>query len=503
MYWPMGVFPEYETYDGLGLATLIRQGQVTSGELLETAIDRIEQLNPSISAVVTFMYDLARSALDNLPFDAPFAGVPFLLKDQIQAYAGVPLSEGCKALKHYVPAYDSEMVIRFKKAGVVILGKTNVPEFGLLGITEPEIFGPCRNPWNPGYTPGGSSGGSAAAVAAGLVLLASGNDGGGSLRIPAAYCGLFGMKPTRGRNPTGPVHGQIWQGAVEEHVISRSVRDSAAMLDTTHGPDTGAPYAIRPPEGSYLKEVERDPGQLKIAMSTRSPIGTPVHPECRRTVEEAARVLESLGHIIEEAEPGVDGPELARSYVTTYFGEVAAKLKEVEPLVGRKITRADVEPATWTLGLIGRTISAGQYAAALHNWDTAAREMGRFFLTYDLYLTPTTAEPPARIGELNPKPMEARILKMVNTLGLGWLLKITKTIDRLPERSLARTPFTQLANLCGLPAMSVPMHWTPEGLPCGAHFMAPLGDEGTLFRLAGQLEKAYPWFDRRPPMNNS
>jgi len=389
----MGVFPEYETYDGLGLALLVREKQLSPAELYEASLERIERINPTINAVVTFMYEQGRQALTSLPGGAPFEGVPFLLKDQIQAYAGVPLSDGCKALRNYIPDYDSEMVIRFRQAGVVILGKTNLPEFGLLGITEPEAFGACRNPWNSEHTPGGSSGGSAAAVAAGMVPLASGNDGGGSIRIPAAYCGLFGLKPTRGRNPTGPVHGQIWQGAVEEHVISRSVRDSAAMLDATHGPDNGAPYVIRPPKRSYLQEVEKDPGQLRIAVNTRSPIGTPVHPECCRTVEETARVLESLGHIIVEAEPRIDGREVAQSYLTTYFSEVAANLKEMETLLNRRITRADVEPATWTLGLIGRTISAGQYAAVLRSWDTAAREMGRFFQSYDLYLTPTTADP--------------------------------------------------------------------------------------------------------------
>jgi len=494
----MGGFPEYANYDGLGLALLVRQGHVTPAELCEAAIGRIERINPYINAVVTTMFDQGRQSVSSIPAGAPFAGVPFLLKDQIQAYSGVPLSDGCKALKDYVPAFDSEMVVRFKNAGVVILGKTNLPEFGLLGITEPVVFGACRNPWNLDYTPGGSSGGSAAAVAAGLVPLASGNDGGGSLRIPAAYCGLFGMKPTRGRNPTGPVHGRIWQGAVQEHVISRSVRDSAAMLDATRGPDTGATDDIRPPERKYLEEVEREPGRLRIAMNTRSPIGTRVHPECRRTVAETAHVLEGLGHVVEDAEPRIDGRQMARSYITSYFAEVAAKLKEMEALVKRRINRADVEPATWTLGLIGRTISAGRYAAALHCWDAAAREMGRFFLTYDLYLTPTTAEPPARIGELDLKPVEALMLHTVNALGLGWFIKRTRMIDQLAERSLARTPFTQLANLCGLPAMSVPMHWTSNGLPCGAQFVAPLGDEATLFRLAGQLEKARPWFDKRP-----
>ena len=499
----MDNFPEYETYDGLGLAALVREGQISPDELCEAAIERIEQINPKINAVVTLMYDEGRRALLSLPSGAPFTGVPFILKDQTQAYAGVPLSDGCKALTTYVPDFDSERVIRFKQAGLVFLGKSNTPEFGLLGITEPDAFGPCRNPWNLDVTPGGSSGGSAAAVAAGLVPLAGGNDGGGSLRIPAAYCGLFGLKPTRGRNPNGPVYGEVWQGAVQEHVVSRSVRDSAAVLDATQGPDIGAPYDIRPPERPYLEEVGRDPGQLKIAMNTRSPIGTPVHPECRQGVEKTARLLEDIGHVIEEAEPVIDGRKLSRSYITLYFGEVAARLNAMQAVLHRKVTQADVEPTTWTLGLMGRTISAGEFAEASHYWDTAAREMGRFFLKYDLYLTPTTAEPPARIGELNPKPMESLVLKAVNTLGLGWLIIRSGMIDQMAERSLSRTPFTLIANLCGLPAVSIPLYWTSNGLPIGSHFVAPSGDEATLFRLGGQLEKAQPWFDRRPPLHSA
>jgi amidase len=494
----MSGFAEYDRYDALGLAELVRQGEVTPTELCREAIERIERINPKINAVVTPMYDQGRKSASEFLADAPFAGVPFLLKDLISTYAGVPTSQGCRALKNVIPEHDSEMVVRFKKAGVVILGKTNTPEFGLLAITEPELFGPCRNPWSIDRTPGGSSGGSAAAVAAGLVPVASGGDGGGSIRIPAAYCGLFGLKPSRGRNPSGPDLGSIWHGAVQEHVITRSVRDSAAMLDATQGADTGAPYEIRLPEGSFLEEVEKDPGQLKIAFNTQSPLGTPVHPECVQAVEETAHLLNDLGHSLEESRPDIDGLAIARSFLAAYYGEMAADIAGLEKILGRKASPGDVEPVTWMLNLLGRSYSSGHLAAALHEWDHAARMMGLFFKKYDLYLTPTTAYPPARIGELQPKPAEAMMMKVVNTLRLGWLMKASGIVEQMAKDSLMRTPFTQVANLCGLPAISVPLYWTADGLPCGSHFSGPFGDEATLFRLATQLESARPWFEKRP-----
>ena len=283
----MSRFPEYEQYDALGLAELVRKGQITPLELCEEAIERIERVNPKINAVVTRMYDQGRRAASESSSGGPFAGVPLLIKDLDYAYAGVLMTSGSKALKDFVPAYDSEIVIRLKKAGTVIIGKTNTPEFGLLGITEPELFGPCRNPWNVSHTPGGSSGGSAAVVAAGLVPMAAGNDGGGSIRIPSAYCGLFGLKPTRGRNPSGPDHGQMWLGAAQNHVITRSVRDSAAMLDATHGPDLGAPYDIRSPERPFLEEVGKDPGptenRFQYPISDRYPGSSRVCPGCGKS----------------------------------------------------------------------------------------------------------------------------------------------------------------------------------------------------------------------------
>ncbi len=495
----MGGFEAYDRYDAMGLAELIRKGEISPVELCEEAIARVERINPELNAVVTPMFAQGRSAVQGPLPDGPFFGVPFLLKDLIFAYAGVPTSNGCKALKNNIPDHDSEMVVRFKKAGLVILGKTNTPEFGLVAVTEPELFGPCRNPWDLDRTPGGSSGGSAAAVASGMTPMASGGDGGGSIRIPAAYCGLFGLKPSRGRNPSGPDHGRVWQGAVQEHVISRSVRDSAAMLDATQGPDIGAPYIIRPPERPYLMEIEKDPGKLKIAFTADSPIRTPVHPECVNAVKDAARLLESLGHHVEEASPNIDGKALAKSYLTMYFGEVAADIEGLQSVLGRKAGRTDVEPLTWVLGLLGRSFTAGHFVQAMREWDRAAREMGRFFQKYALYLTPTTAYPPAKIGELKPSPAESVLIQLVNTFSLGGLLKASGMVDQMAEKSLERTPFTQLANLCGLPAMSVPLYWTPDNLPLGLQFIAPFGEEAVLFRLAGQLEKARPWFDRRPP----
>jgi amidase len=494
----MGGFPEYDQYDAMGLAELFQKGQVTPAELCKEAIDRIERVNPKLNAVVTPMYDQGRKeALGLLP-RGHFSGVPLLVKDLFYACSGVRMTSGCKALRDYVSGQDCEIVVRFRKAGAIIIGKTNTPEFGLLGVTEPELFGPCCNPWNTDHTPGGSSGGSAAAVAAGIVPMAAGGDGGGSIRIPSAYCGLFGLKPSRGRTPTGPDHGTVWQGAVQNHVITRSVRDSAAMLDATQGPDPGAPYEIRPPERPYLEEVTQDPGKLKIAFNTKSPIGTAVHSECLKAAEHAAHLLEEIGHHIEEASPEIDGLDLAKSYLAMYFGEVAAELDELGAILKRKAGPKDVETLTYTLGLLGQTFSSGYFVQALRRWDHAARKMGQFFKKFDLYLTPTTAYPPAKIGELKLKPIETLLMKTVNSLKLGWLLKVSGIVDNLAEKSLERTPFTQLANLCGLPAISVPLYWTDEGLPLGVQFIGPFGNEAVLFRLSGQLEKTQPWFDRKP-----
>jgi amidase len=496
----MGSFKEYDQYDGLGLAELVRRKEVSPAEICEEAITRIECVNPALNAVITPMYDLARKALEKPLPDGPFTGVPFLLKDLLGDFAGVRQTMGSKACKNYIPTQDSELVKRYKQAGLVILGKTNTPEFGLMGVTEPELHGPTRNPWNTDHTPGGSSGGSAAAVASGMVPLASANDGAGSIRIPASCCGLFGLKVSRGRTPSGPVHGQTWQGAVVEHVISRTVRDSAAILDATQGADVGALYIIAPPSRPYMDEIEQSPGRLRIAFNTQSPIDTPVHPECIRAVEHTVGLLEELGHELEEARPEIDGRALAKSLITMYSGVIAETMDELKSVLGRKAKPSDVEAITWTIGLLGRTYSAVHFVKAMNEWELAARIMGRFHETYDIYLTPTLAYPPVRIGELAPKPVELALLKTINLLGLGRLLINSGITEKLAVESLAKMPFTQLANFTGQPAMSVPLYWTADQLPCGVHFMGRYGDEATLLRLAAQLENAQPWFDKRPPV---
>ncbi len=488
---------EYENFDGLGLAELVKKGEVSADELTEAAISRIERDNGNLNAMVCQMFDYGRD-LAQAPVDGPFAGVPTLLKDLGYEMAGFPMSNGSKAYKNNIPDHDSEMVKRFKQAGLVIVGKSSTPEFGLLGITEPELFGPCRNPWNPDHTPGGSSGGAATAVAAGWTPVAPAGDGGGSIRIPAANTGLFGLKPTRGRTPSGPMRGSQWMGAAVSHVITRSVRDSAAMLDATLGADVGASYQTPLPERPYLEEVGREPGKLRIAFNTQSPIGRDVHPDCIRAVEETVNLLTELGHHVEEAAPEVDGMQVARSYVHMYFGEIAAQLMDIEAFLGRRPTKQDVELTTLALGTIGKAVSAGVMLDQLHYWGLAARQMGRFFEGYDLYLTPTTASPPVKVGELEPKPAERMVMSLISGLNLGKLLLRTGMVDRLALDTMQHTPFTQIANICGLPGMSVPLHQFENGLPLGVQFIAPFGREDRLFNLAGQLEQARPWKDKRP-----
>ncbi len=487
------------TVDGFGLAELVRAGDVTAAELLEASIGRIERLDPTVNSVVQRMFNEARSRVGHLP-EGPFAGVPFLLKDLNCDYKGVPTSRGNRVFNTIPAPHDNVLVERFKATGVSIVGKSNTPEFGLKAITEPELFGPSRNPWNLDQTPGGSSGGSAAAVAAGFVPVAAAGDGGGSIRIPASYCGLFGLKPSRGRMPLGPDVAEAWFGAAQPLVVSWSVRDTAAMLDALHGIDIGAPYAAPMVPMPYLDVAARDPEPLRIALSTTSPIGTEVDPENRAAAVEAGELLESLGHEIIERDAPVDGQALASAYMTMYFGDVAATMADVEQIVGRRAGSGDAELQTLALAAIGRTISAGEFAQALKFWGKTGRQMGRFFEEVDLYLTPTTALPAAAIGELAPSPRDRQQIAAALKLRAWRAVLKTGLIDDMVEQNLARTPFTQLANVSGLPAMSVPLHIHSDGMPCGVQFIGPYGREDRLLGLAGQLERAAPWSGRRPEL---
>ncbi len=485
--------------DAVGLGQLVAAGTVSADELAKAAVARIERLDPKLNSVVVRMFQQATVERGSLP-NGPFGGVPFLLKDMNCDVAGVATSKGNAALRRFPMPHDNVLVERFRATGVSILGKTNTPEFGLQAVTEPDTFGPTRNPWNTDRTPGGSSGGSSAAVAAGLVPFAAAGDGGGSIRIPASYCGLLGLKPSRGRMPLGPDIAEAWFGASQPGVLSRSVRDTAVMLDATHGHDVGAPYGAPEVSVPYAQVIAEDPSRLRIALSTVSPIGTAVDPENRRAAEDAAALLESLGHVVEPADAPIDGKGLASAYLTMYFGDVAATLRELQARLGRRIGADDVELGTRAIGAIGNTISAGDLASAVRTWGRIGRQMGQFFESYDLYLTPTTAMPAARIGELKPSVSESRQMEIaLRTRAWRAVLK-TGLIDEMAERNLSRTPFTQLANIAGLPGISVPLSTHDDGMPCGVQFIGPYGREDRLLGVAAQLERAAPWFDRVSPM---
>ncbi|HXG28131.1 MAG TPA: amidase [Nevskiales bacterium] len=517
-------FDEYRKHDGLGLAELVAKKEVTPAELLEVAIARAEAVNPKLNAIIIPMYDLARERARQA-LSGPFAGVPFLVKDLFQEYAGVRAAYGCKALKaaNYTADAHAEITARWLKAGTVIFGRTNTPEFGAKGITEPDAWGPTRNAWNPAHTPGGSSGGSATAVAAGIVPMAGANDGGGSIRIPASACGLFGLKPGRGRTPWGPRYGELMHGAAMNHIVSRSVRDSAAMLDATHGPELGSLFRIEPPERPYIEEVTRDPGKLRIAFTTRSPIGMPVHPEAVRAVRETAQLLASLGHHVEGAEPEINGLQLAEDFITMWFANCAATVDEIKKQTGCGDSGFELD--TLAMVAFGHASRASEYVAGYLRWSDYARKLGEFHQKYDLLMTPTWAMPPARIGEIVTPRWQQVAMKILMALGLTRVVLNSGMIEKMVQENLKWVPFTQLANLTGVPAMSVPLHWTtgeipapqpgdalhPErkasqqppavpGLPMGVQFVAPHGGEGLLFRLAGQLEQAKPWFHRVPEL---
>lgn len=490
-------FEEYRRHDALGLAELVQKREVSPKELLDCALTRAQQVNPKLNAITLTLHEQAEKQI-HAKLAGPFAGVPFLIKDIAQDYAGVPTTAGSRALRNFVPTTHSEYVQRCLNAGLVIFGKTNTPEFALKGTTEPLYWGPTRNPWNLDRTPGGSSGGAAAAVAAGIVPIAGASDGGGSIRIPASHCGLFGLRPSRGRVPAGPHFAEFWHGASSEHVLSRSVRDSAAMLDALHGPDTGAPFHIKPPARPFLDEVRMEPGKLRIAYSTRSPLGLEVDAACVKAVQNAVKLLQSLGHEVEQAEPQIDGNELADSFLTMYMGQTAANLAEAKLKTGA--TDKDFEPDTLALAALGQALSAGEYTRTLFRWNTYARSLGHFYKTYDIYMTPTVASIPARIGEQNTPVWQQAALKPLLSLKLGKLLLKSGQVHKTGQANLRRVPFTQLSNLTGTPSMSVPLHWTADNLPIGVQFMAPFAQEGRLLRLASQLEVAQPWFDSVPAL---
>jgi Asp-tRNA(Asn)/Glu-tRNA(Gln) amidotransferase A subunit family amidase len=405
------------------------------------------------------------------------AGVPYLLKDLGVLYAGRPTTYGSRFFATAVADHDSTLVERLRAAGLVIIGKTNTPEFGLNATTEPVLFGPSRNPYDDSRSTGGSSGGAAAAVAARMVPAAHATDGGGSIRIPAANCGLFGLKPTRARNPIGPDVGEGWSGLGVGHAVSRTVRDSAALLDATHGPAPGDPYWAPPFTERYADHVGRDPGRLKVAVTTRSAADTPVDPECVRAVEETAKLLEELGHTVEEAAPDYSVEAMAFAMKTIIASNMHTLLALRGGVLGRNATLDDVEPISWHFAKRGAACTGADYARAIIVIHGIGRRLAGFFQDYDLALSPTLADPP---------------------LPLGRTSMAGDDMDAYFEALTARIPFTPLYNVSGHPAASLPLHWTEAGLPVGVQLGAAFGAEDLLFRISAQLEEARPWHDRRP-----
>jgi amidase len=473
----MGAPGDLAALDAIAQAELVRRKEVTAVELVEAAIARIERVNPAINAVVIPMFEAARVAAGRPLPDGPLAGVPFLLKDLAAEYAGVPFNEASQFLRGYVPAEDQELVRRYKRAGLIVIGKTNTPELGLGPTTEPHLYGPTRNPWDVTRTAGGSSGGSGAAVAAGLVPMAHGNDAGGSIRVPAACCGVFGLKPTRGRNPLGPHYGDIMTGLIAEHALTRSVRDSAALLDVTAGPDLGAPYAAPPRLRPFSQEVGAPPGRLRVALSTRAAPGSDVHADCVAAVHDVARLLESLGHDVVEAAPPIEAEQFRQIFTRVLSVGFTWAVDDWSRRLGRAPAPELFESFTWAFVNRGREVTAPQYLLMIQDLQRVSRAVARFMVDHDVWLTPTLGEPPVPLGTFaytGQDPFELR------------------------RRMAAFTPFTYVANATGQPAMSIPLVWNAAGLPIGTQFTARFGDEATLFRLAAQLEAARPWAARRP-----
>ncbi|MBM4439047.1 MAG: amidase [Candidatus Rokubacteria bacterium] len=473
----MSVLNDYEKYDGLGLAELVRRKEVTATEVLDAAIARADARNPVINAINTRMYEQARAAIQaGLP-SGPFTGVPYVLKDLGALYTGAPTNSGSSFWDGFVADHDSEITARYKRAGLVIFGKSNTPELGLCPSTEPRRFGATKNPWKLSHTAGGSSGGAAAAVAAGILPLAHATDGGGSIRIPASACGLFGMKPTRARNPMGPDVGEGWGGASIGHAVTWSVRDSAALLDATSGPDVGDPYWAPPPAGPFLAEVGRDPGRLRIALTTTSFNGAPVAPVCAEAAQAAAKLCAALGHSVEEARPEIDADALGAAVRIVIAANVRATLEARAAVAGRPLTAADVERNTWAFASVGTSTLAWEYAKSINVIHATGRRVARFFAGYDVLLSPTMCQPPQPLGVMYADYTDegAYVRAVLGCIG-----------------------FTSLFNSAGNPAMSVPLAMSRDGLPIGVQFAGRFGDEATLFRLGAQLEAAQPWAGRRP-----
>lgn len=471
---------EYAQYDGLGLAELVRRKEVTPRELTDCALTAIEQVNPKLNAVIGLIVERADQVDEAALPNGPFRGVPFLVKDLVLHLANVPSDSGSRLFQGITAPYDTELAARFKRSGVVMLGRTNTPELGLNVSTEPVLHGVSRNPWGTARTTGGSSGGSSAAVAARVVPLAHANDGGGSIRIPASLCGLVGLKPTRGRVSLGPDFGEAVLGLAIEFAVTRTVRDCAAMLDAVQGAAVGDPYIIAPPARPYLEEANTTPGKLKIAFTTTGFNGVKSDPACVQAVEETARLLESLGHTVVQAAPQVNYDMLLGASLPAWAGWAVFAVEFARVFFGRTPTPETLEALTWACYQQGLQATGLDILNALAVFNQVNRGVGAFMQEYDVLMTPTLPSPPVELGyyNQNDESLDAK----------GWLLKVFN----------GYALYTMLFNVTGQPALSLPLQQTDSGLPIGIQFAARSGDEATLIRLAAQLEQAQPWINRKP-----
>ncbi len=468
---------DYEKYDGLGLADLIRKKQIMPLELLNAVRAKAEALNPKINALCHLFFDKAEAQIKAGVGQGAFAGVPFVLKDLGQQMAGTITSAGSRVFKDARYNFDSTLVERYKKAGLVIFGKTTSPELGLTTTTESVLYGKTRNPWNLDHTSGGSSGGTSALVAARILPFGHASDGGGSIRVPASCCGLFGLKPTRGRVPLGPMQFEGWGGASVHHAITISVRDSAALLDASVGTEPGSPFFSPVPARPFLQEVGAPTGKLKIALVVNPPSGSPLDPECKQAVLDAAKLCESLGHHVTETKLPIDPAHVSETFLTVFYSSIARVYEDAAKARGRAITQDDVELITWASYQNGLEISAVAYARAVNAYHQIGLQLAKFQEPYDVILSPVLAQPPVKLGVLSLSPE--------NPAAYG------KAITEF-------SPYTALYNVTGQPSMSVPLHWTKNNLPVGVMFSGRFGDDATLLRLAAQLEKAQPWAQRKP-----
>ena len=486
-------------YDAVGQAELVRKGEISPPELLEAAIARLEKVNPQINCAVEKTYDQARAAAKTVDRSAPLAGVPFAIKDLGIAQKGIVTHSGSRA-PVFVPEFDSVLVERHRAAGLIPIATTTSPEYGLRLMTESAAFGITRNPWNTGHTTGGSSGGASAIVSAGVVAVAHASDGGGSIRVPSACTGLVGMKTSRGRVPLSPLVTESWYGFVVDHAVSRTVRDSATLLDLTHGPDPLAPYAARPPKGTFAAAAARDPGRLKLAVYRKSPLGLEISAETQAALDAAVALAREGCHSVEE----IDLPTVDRAFMEDFAGSVSssiAGLLRIERVrVGRDIS-GDIERASRVLARYGELLTAGETYAGLERLHAASRQIITDTAGYDAVLMPVIAHPPLAVGAMDPKGADELIENVLDKLRLTWLLKFPQLFGQLLDKSLWFTHWPAIQNVTGQPSIALPVHVTKAGLPLGIQAAGRPGDEETLYSLAGQLEKISGWDKRRAPFH--